>query len=215
VTTASGNFQVPLDISGKATPFDFTSRSAPLELTFDPEFNVFRRLHPVEIPPTVNSVKGAASLRIILAEAAGEEATAAANTLRISLGLERFPILRESEITAGITANHDLLWVGLPKNEDLRFFSGYRLSLDRSFFRLNSQNYRHPEDVFFGVFDHPRRSNGIVAVFLPLSPRSVEIAARKITHYGKYSYLVFRSGRNVEKGTWPVENSPLIHDFDS
>jgi hypothetical protein len=34
--------------------------------------------------------------------------------------------------------------------------------------------------------------------------------ARKIPHYGKYSYLVFRGDRNREKGVWPVVSSPLI-----
>jgi hypothetical protein len=33
--------------------------------------------------------------------------------------------------------------------------------------------------------------------------------ARKITHYGKYSYLIFREGRNIAKGSWPMEDSPL------
>ena len=34
---------------------------------------------------------------------------------------------------------------------------------------------------------------------------------RKLPHYGKYSYLVFRDGRNVAKGTWPIESSPIEH----
>jgi hypothetical protein len=34
--------------------------------------------------------------------------------------------------------------------------------------------------------------------------------ARKMTHYGKYSYLVFTEGRNQVKGIWPVLESPLV-----
>jgi hypothetical protein len=49
-----------------------------------------------------------------------------------------------------------------------------------------------------------------VALFLPLSPQYAEAVARKITHYGKYSYLAFQNGKNVNKGVWPVENPPLI-----
>jgi len=35
--------------------------------------------------------------------------------------------------------------------------------------------------------------------------------ARKVPHYGKYSYLTFQgpSPSNVLKGQWPVRNSPL------
>jgi hypothetical protein len=40
--------------------------------------------------------------------------------------------------------------------------------------------------------------------------QSVSTAARKITHYGKYSYLAFREGNNQAKGTWTASRSPLV-----
>ena len=30
-----------------------------------------------------------------------------------------------------------------------------------------------------------------------------------VPHYGKYSFLVFKGARNVGKGNWTVEKSPL------
>jgi hypothetical protein len=39
------------------------------------------------------------------------------------------------------------------------------------------------------------------------------MVARKITHYGKYSYLAFQGGKNLDKGIWPVETSPLIYEW--
>jgi len=38
--------------------------------------------------------------------------------------------------------------------------------------------------------------------------------ARKITHYGKYSYLAFQQGKNKDKGIWPVEKSPLVVEWE-
>jgi hypothetical protein len=213
--TVSGEFETSLQFSGTETPFEIASDAAPLVLTFDPEFHVFRRLNPAEIPPTVNSVKGASSLRVILAEAAGSDLTAVADILQVSLGLDGSPVLREKEITPEFIANHDLLWIGLPKKENRLALAGDRVTLGPSLFRLNAKSYANPEDVFFGVFEHPSRSGGIVGLFLPLSSGSAQTVARKITHYGKYSYLVFHSGRNVQKGTWPVQTSPVIHHFDS
>jgi hypothetical protein len=215
VETVSGEFETTLQFSGPETSFEIASDAAPLALAFDPEFHVFRRLHPTEIPPTVNSVKGASSLRVILAEAAGSDLASVADTLQVSLGLDGVPVLREREITPEFIANHDLLWIGLPKKENRLALAGDRVTLGPSLFRLNAKSYANPEDVFFGVFEHPSRSGGIVGLFLPLSPGSAQTAARKITHYGKYSYLVFHSGRNVQKGTWPVQTSPVIHHFDS
>jgi hypothetical protein len=43
---------------------------------------------------------------------------------------------------------------------------------------------------------------------------SVAAAVRKITHYGKYSYLAFSNGENLVKGIWPPAASPLEVRFE-
>jgi hypothetical protein len=48
---------------------------------------------------------------------------------------------------------------------------------------------------------------------MPLSPEYADIVAAKITHYGKYSYLAFRRGKNQDKGFWPVATSPLVYNW--
>jgi hypothetical protein len=40
------------------------------------------------------------------------------------------------------------------------------------------------------------------------------MAARKITHYGKYSYLTFSGGTIQAKGVWEVSRSPMVFVFD-
>ncbi len=55
--------------------------------------------------------------------------------------------------------------------------------------------------------------NRIVALFMPLSSEYADIVAAKITHYDKYSYLVFQSGKNQDEGFWPVEKSPLVYEW--
>jgi hypothetical protein len=63
------------------------------------------------------------------------------------------------------------------------------------------------------VFSHPKDAERVVGLFLPLSAKGAASTARKIPHYGKYSFLVFQDGVNQAKGTWPVSGSPLIHVF--
>ena len=53
----------------------------------------------------------------------------------------------------------------------------------------------------------------VAALFLSLSPEAAAMAARKIPHYGKYSYLVFSEGTNRAKGTWEATASPTAHEF--
>jgi len=64
------------------------------------------------------------------------------------------------------------------------------------------------------VFNQPHVDNRIAALFLPLSSEYADIVAAKITHYGRYSYLAFQNGKNQAKGSWPVELSPLIYEWD-
>jgi hypothetical protein len=85
--------------------------------------------------------------------------------------------------------------------------------MDRNFFELQGVRFNNPEATFFGVFNHPANRNRSVALFLPLSSRYADIVARKITHYGKYSYLVFQGAKNQIKATWPVTESPLIYQW--
>ncbi len=81
-------------------------------------------------------------------------------------------------------------------------------------FSLEKSVYDKSSDVFFGVFNHPYAKNRIMALFMPLSPQYADIVAAKITHYGKYSYLVFQNGKNQAKGFWPMESSPLVYRWD-
>ncbi len=71
-------------------------------------------------------------------------------------------------------------------------------------------------DCLFAVFNGSNRGAGITALFLPVSGTSADsvmTAVRKITHYGKYSYLAFSHGVIAQKGVWDVLRSPLQFDF--
>lgn len=88
------------------------------------------------------------------------------------------------------------------------------LQISENSFTLDKKVYTQDEDALFAGLPRPGDPKRLSALFLPLSPQAAEAAVRKIPHYGKYSYLVFRGGRNLAKGIWPVAQSPLIHEFD-
>jgi homogentisate 1,2-dioxygenase len=81
-------------------------------------------------------------------------------------------------------------------------------------FTVNGKTYDRPSDSFFSVFRSPAHEGRVVALFLPLSEKHADEVARKITHYGRYSFLVFSEGRNEAKGTWPVTESPLVYEWE-
>jgi hypothetical protein len=200
-------------VSGRATSFELNSDHRPQKLTADPDDNIFRRLSASEIPPAVNALKSSPAVMTVLSEKLDPEIKKAAGILVLSLGLKHNEFVTESELDRQMLAENDILVIGFPRRNDLLQKMPARVIIQSGSFSLNETLYEKPFDTFLGVFEHPANANRIAALFMPLSPQYADVVARKITHYGKYSYLAFQSGKNLDKGIWPVETSPLVYEW--
>ena len=196
-------------ISDRETPFQITSKSMPLRLVADPDSQIMRRLFPIEIPPAINAIKSSSSVLALLSEDLEPQVKSAARTLILSLGLKNYAFAEENDIKREQLLGKDILMIGYPQNKTLFHHLPDQIAIDPESFVLNKKTYKQSSDVFFGVFAHPFSENRIAALFFPLSSLQAENVARKITHYGKYSYLAFENGQNQAKGFWPIEQSPL------
>jgi len=201
------------DVSGQASTFELTCNDRPQKLTADPDYDIFRRLYPSEIPPAVNALKSSPSVVTVLSDHLDTELKKVAETLVISLGLKHNKFVTEDDLKRQGLVNNDILMIGHPRNKDLLQKMPAMVTIRPKSFSLNNVLYDKAADVFFGVFDHPYAENRMAALFMPLSSQSGDIVAAKITHYGKYSYLAFHSGKNRDKGVWPVETSPLVYEW--
>jgi len=182
----------------------------------DPDVNVFRLLYPEEIPAVVNSVKGSQRLVAVVSDGSPPETLKAFELLLAGLGRADAPIMSEKEAEMKMSEERDFLFLGLPRSEKLKSF----FSASPENVILNSEKFSvrgfSGADCLFLAFADPGRGGGITALFLPVSGTdagSVLTAARKITHYGKYSYLAFSRGLIQGKGVWEVLHSPLEFDF--
>ncbi|MFH2218472.1 MAG: M1 family aminopeptidase [Pseudomonadota bacterium] len=202
-----------LALSEKHTAFEIVADKPPKRLSVDPDADIFRALSPPEIPPQVNSLKGSSSVLVVLAGQTSSATRNAAGLLVQSLGLKQVRFVLEDDVRQDDVNGNDLLLAGFPVRKDLFSHLPEQLSISESAFTLNGNRYDRPSDVFFGVLNHPSRENGVMGVFLPLSDPFAETVARKITHYGQYSYLVFRGETNQDKGTWPIASSPLVYEW--
>jgi hypothetical protein len=63
---------------------------------------------------------------------------------------------------------------------------------------------------------HPNNPSSVMVWLTVGQPDAVAGLARKLPHYGKYSYLAFEGAEpsNMAKGQWPVVHSPLTFRFD-
>ena len=213
LTSGSRVITKRIRISGKETDFELFSNFRPEVLILDPDTDIFRKLASSEIPLAVNSLKGADTVLAVLADGREDELSDAADILVRALGLKHVKTVPENRLNRQLIDGNDLIFIGRPRNDEYLKGLGIGTRLDQNFFELHGRRFSNPDDTFFGVFNHPTRSNRSAALFFPLSSRFADIVARKITHYGKYSYLIFQGAKNQMKGTWPVTESPLIYSW--
>ncbi len=216
LTTSAGKYDSLISLADLTKSFELKVNEVPRSLAVDPETNVFRLLYPSEIPATINSIKGAKKLVAVYSGPISPEVEETFKTLLVGLNHGDVPIRTEGNVDLQKIKDSSLLFFGLPRTERLqKFFTarpeGMVLSPDK--FSLDGLLSSSDADCLFAVFKHPQEEGKWVALFLPVTGTkkdSILAAARKITHYGKYSYLSFFRGTNRVKGLWEVSSSPLV-----
>jgi hypothetical protein len=199
--------------AGKATNFELSADTKPLRLSLDPGYDIMRRIHDAEIPPSINALKSSTAVLFVFAEKVSPQTKKAARLLALSLGLKQYKFAAGSTVSKKQLHENDLVIIGHPGQKSLLRRLPQQIVTNPLSFSLNDKVYHQKSDVFFGVFAHPFTDNRVAALFRPLSNEYAETAARKITHYGKYSYLVFQNGKNRAKGIWTPDSSPLVYDW--
>jgi Peptidase family M1 domain len=202
-------------VSDKETPIQIMAKSKPIRLVADPDCDVMRRLFPDEIPPAINALKRSAALLAVFSADLKPEVQTAVDTLILSLGIKNYRWVAEEKISREQLNENDLLLVGYPQDKALFGKLPVQVAIHPKSFILNKKTYDQSSDVFFGVFKHPFADDRIAALFFPLAPQQAGAVARKITHYGKYSYLAFQNGQNRDKGLWPIEQSALEYRWSA
>ena len=154
----------------------------------------------------------------MLRDGSPREAVKAFELLLEGLGHADARITSEKEAEMKMSKQGDFLFFGLPRSEKLKSFfssSPEDVTLAEEKFSVKGLS---GADCLFLVLNESNRGAGITALYLPVSGASADsvlTAARKITHYGKYSYLAFSQGVIRQKGVWEVLRSPLQFDFIS
>ena len=207
-----------LSLSGPEDTFHYSVPVMPVRLEIDPEFDVFRRLSPLETPPTLSRVLGAGKPSIIVPAGAGgarwRELAAAWDKDKSNLP----EVAEDSSLPAPPEAASYWLFGG-----ENRFAPELQKSLERYGAVFSYGSVTLDDRVFplagstfvFAAFSpaSPERS---AALILSDSADKLGLLAAKLPHYGKYSWLVFDSGMNsVAAGIWPVRSSPLSADFSA
>ncbi|MDD2806063.1 MAG: M20/M25/M40 family metallo-hydrolase [Elusimicrobiales bacterium] len=202
-----------LPLREKEATFHYSSPlQRPLRLEIDPEFDLFRRVSPLETPPTLSRLLGASKPLIIIP--AGEQGEpwrglAAAWTK----DKENLPVIAGDSETQSVPAASSY-WLFGGENLLARDFEAaleaYGAAFD--FESITIDNRRFPREGHTFVFAGFNPANPVYSGALVVSDSTdkLPLLAGKLPHYGKYSWLVFdRNMTSVATGIWKADSSPL------
>ena len=218
VSTAAGPVIVKVRSKDAGTNFSIDTTSAPTAVAVDPAFDVFRMLDPRETAPSLGQLFGASEVVAVLA------AEPAADTARWRSVLEawkspanQITVVTDKDINA-LPTDRSVWLLGRQNRFAAQLFAGepsLGLTVSASGVKIGAAElpfaghshvltHRHPDD--------PRLAVGWVTSD---PTEAMTGLARKLPHYGKYSWLVFAGTEptNVAKGEWPTADSPLNVDL--
>jgi len=188
--------------------------AAPLRIDVDPEFDLFRRLDPYEIPASVGQLFGADQVMIVLPTQTGAVGLDDWTAFAKSWDGDEVQIVHDNEIDR--LPSDRAVWLLGTRN---RFAPTVASALERfdagadvSTVRGGGQDFAGGDHCFAFAVRHPDDTNLAVGWIGAGAPAALPGLARKLPHYGKYSYLAFSGDEptNVVKGQWPVLASPLV-----
>jgi hypothetical protein len=219
IYTASGvelrSIAMAADRPTATSTFELSSPVTRIDV--DPQFQVYRRLSPMETPPSLSKAFGAGQVLIVV-PSAGADAPYAG--------------LLKAWSRTGVEVVEDLSLASLPHDRPVwiigstnryaatvdRALKYYGAALDAGGLRLAAAA-SYPADTrsIVAAVRNPENAATVLVFLSAPTAAAADGLARKLPHYGKYSWLIFKGEApdNEAKGEWPTSQSPLAHEFES
>jgi hypothetical protein len=204
----------------RETDLTFPMSSRPIRLDLDPEFDVFRRLDPAELPPTLSEAFGETRALFVLPAQDSPELRDGYRRLA-SAWKARMPdaeIRNDQEVEAlpQDRAVWVLGWHNRFRDEVERSLTPFPVQLAEKEVMLNSTRIaRETGSVVMTsrTATPPFKAIGFVATETAMALPGL---SRKVPHYDRYSYVAFtgEEPKNMLKGEWPIVSSPLSIRLD-
>lgn len=219
VQTAAGFIERRIDMSARDRTFDIPLAAEPLALQVDPDFDLFRLLDQRETAPSLGQVFGDKAVVAVLPASATPAQRAAYLAM---LDAWKSPVTKVT-----VTSDRDLrqlprdasLWVFGRDNRWLPQLFGDDPALgfarDGTGVQLGAERAEYAGNSIVVVRRNPA-NNAHAAAWIAVDPLAAAPGlARKLPHYGKYSWLGFAGDEpaNKVKGEWPASDSPLRIDL--
>jgi aminopeptidase N len=205
-----------VEMNQKDQSYEMTFSDEPLLLQIDPQFNLFRKLHYSEIPPSLSKIFGSENVLILLPSKASKvkqtyyrslaDTWASDTTKKIRISADNEISELPSDAAVWVLGS-DNLFANIVK-EGLK---DYDAELTADTVRFANTSFAVDKNSFIVSVRHPDNPASVVVLLSSDNKDAASGLARKLPHYGKYSYLVFEGTEptNIAKGEWETVNSPL------
>ncbi len=221
VATENGLKDIVLKMDKKTQIFQLTLNSKPLKMGIDPQYDVFRRLNPQEVPPVLSKVLASHNNIIVLPSSADSLSAAMYKELAekwsASDSQDNYAIVYDKDISK--LPNDKTAWIIGYENKFAQLLSKgmkvYRSGFTADSVRLENKILAKAGNSFVINIFAPKNFNKNIVFITPGNKAAIDGLVRKLPHYGKYSYLAFEGAEptNIAKGQWPVIHSPLVKVF--
>jgi len=184
-----------------------------LRVEIDPQFQLYRRLSPLEIPPSLSKAFGARKVLIVMSA----DSAAVYAGLAKAWSRDGVETVMDNELDA-LPADR-AVWLFGAGNKFApvvtEALKGYGASLDTTGLRTTSTKYESAGRSLVVGVRHPSNPDSVVIQVSASSAAAADALARKLPHYGKYSWLVFAGdeANNEASGEWPVGDTPLARNL--
>jgi len=200
----------------KEQTFSMNFSDKPLFVQIDPRFQLFRRLDPNEIPPSLSKIFGSEKILILLPSRADQNHISAYKQLAGIWSKDKtkdIEVKMDSEISE-LPADRAVWIFGMQNlfaKTAAKGIKEYGAELNKNVLSVNSSSYNSDKNSIIAAARHPKNENSVIALLSAAEIDAIPGLARKLPHYGKYSYLVFEGSEpsNIAKGQWEAVNSPL------
>ena len=172
-------------------------------LMVDPNYNIFRKMYPEEIEPIISLIMGNPDKQFITYESDSQ-----INNLFNEFGMNMVgdSISINTEINQNEGNSEDFLILLNPTK--LPSFLENRIKYVNDSLTLNNETYPSDSHTFILTGKDWEGFKNYM-VIITKDTESLPRIGQLVPHYGKYSYLVFEGARNVAKGQWDIDDTPL------
>jgi len=191
----------------------------PTRVEVDADVDLFRRMSAAEIPPTLARLLAAPPDLVVVGTGRGESFVEAARSAANQLGQGKAQVRLDHDVTKEQLAAASRVWlVSRPGTHFAALLAGRlppgtELGDEKSALARGAAT--GPDAATVVVIDHPQPGAGALGIVDALAPEGLLFTARRLTHYGKYSYLLFSGNQATVKEIAPPAEQPLVREVSS